>query len=654
MSKKSKLKASKKAAKLHKPVPPVNTMPWWRDDNRLYIILAILAITFISFSPSLNSDFVNWDDDRNFYENELITTLTADNFWSNTKKIFTTDVIGNYNPLSIWSFAVDKMVYGLDSPRGWHMTNILLHLLCVLLVWRLAIQLGLSKAGAVVLTLLFAIHPMRVESVAWVTERKDVLYGFFYLAALTQYIKYRDRKTTRRMLWIVALFVLALFSKIQAVILPLSMLCIDYLLDGKISIKGIWSKWYYFMMSLAFGILGIYMLSSQGSLEANDSLPHFQRIFIGSYSLVVYFIKLLIPYELSPLYPYPSAITWEYYASIIIVPILLYTLYRAYRQGIRPLVFGLCFFLVNIFFLLQILGAGQGFLADRFTYIAYIGLFYIIAWAADTVLDRYHDKKSVVMGGMGVYLALFAGMTYIQCKVWTNSDTLWSHVLKYYDKTTLPYGNRANYLRDQGQTMRALSDYNSAIALKEQNPQAYNSRGKLFFNLANTRDTLLLALSDYDRAIYHAPDNGEFYVNRGATYARLGDIDNAIKDIDQGIALKPNHAVGYLNRSVLHNQKGDMAKALADINTYLELRPFHADMWYEKGRAMRQVDQVRPSISAFSRAIQINNTKGLYYYERARTYASLGDIPKAKQDLATAIARGFTEIDPGFKREMGM
>jgi tetratricopeptide (TPR) repeat protein len=628
----------------------VSKQKWWMVDNRWKGILLMLAVTFAVYSPSLDNDFVNWDDDKNFYENEVITTLSGDNFWANTKEIFTTDVIGNYNPLSIWSFAIDKMIYGLDNPGGWHLTNILLHLLCVILVYRLALLLGLGKWGSLFTTLLFALHPMRVESVAWVTERKDVLYGVFYLGALTLYAKHREQLTTKVTLWIILLFVLSLLSKIQAVSLPLSMICIDYLATGRLRLKQWITKWPYFLLSLFFGILGIMVLGDQGSLEATASLPLWQRFFIGSYSFVVYLMKVVIPYELSPLYPYPATIGWQFYASMIIAPITIMALWWSYKQERRSIFFGLSFFIVNIVFLLQILGAGQGFLADRFTYIAYFGLFFTAGYA----VDKVSSKGTLVAVLAGIYIAVLAAINYKQNDVWQNSDTLWTHVLKYYDKTTLPYGNRANYLRDNGEVQRAIADYNQAIALKDNNPQAYNSRGKLYFNFAKGRDTLLLALNDYNKAIQYAPKDGEFYVNRGATYARLGDIDRAIQDMDTGIQLKPGHAVGYLNRSVMYNQKGDFANAVADIDRYLQLRPYNADMWYEKGRALRQLGKPQESISAFGRAIEIKGDKGIYYYERGRTRGYLSDKAGARADLQRAIEFGYTQIDPAFRADIGM
>jgi len=620
-------------------------------------IIAVI-VTFIVFTTAIKNDFVNWDDVRNFYENPLVQNISKDNFWKNTNEIFSSGVIGNYNPLTIWTFAIENRFIGLENPSRWHLHNIFLHLICVFLSYRIALLLGLSWRGAIFLALLFGIHPMRVESVAWVTERKDVLFGAFYLGALLQYVKYKHDQKTIRWLWMTSLFILSLFSKIQAVSLPLSMMAVDYFMDKKWEIKTVINKTPFFILSLIFGIVGVVMLKDFGSLaSAEDTINwnFFQRLFLGAFSFIIYLIKLIVPFRMSPLYPYPSSFPWYFYPSMLIAPIVIYTLYISYKKEYKALFFGLAFFIVNIIFLLQILGAGQGYLADRFTYIAYFGLFFVIAYYVEKYLISNPNHVTAVVGSLGVYLVFFAAMTFQQNKIWKNSATLWTHVLKYYQQTTLPYGNRANYYRDNKMYTEALADYNKTISMKDAQPQAYNSRARLFFDLAKGRDTLLLALADYNKAISYDSTDGEFLVNRGATYARLGDVEKAIENFNQGLKLKPDHAVGYLNRSIMYNATGKIDLAHEDITSYLKLNPYNADLWYEKGRALRLLERPKEAIQAYDEAIKLkSNNKGLFHYERSRTYAGLNMMNEAKADLQTAIQLGYTNIDPSYKQQLGM
>ena len=647
MSKKNKIqykepqvvKVSKTSATSAQKIAPTPSL------NLIYALWAVL-LTLACFISVKGHEFVNWDDDRNFYENPLILTLTSENFWGNVSKIFQQDVIGNYNPITIFTFALDKQMWGLENPGMWHLENLFLHLISVFLVYVIVRRLGLAWQGAFFVAILFGIHPMRVESVAWVTERKDVLFGVFYLWAMLKYIKYKETKSTLTLIGILILFMLSLLSKIQAVSLPLSMIAMDYLIDKKISFKQVVNKWPFFLLSIIIGIIGIKFLAAEGSLETNESTyPIWQRLFVGSFSFIIYLVKWIVPFRMSPLYPYPSSIPTWFYPTILIAPIYLYAIYRAYKSNYHNIVFGLVFFLVNIVFLLQVLGAGQGYLADRFTYIAYFGLFFISGYALDKIIAG-QVYKNIGIGCAIVISLIFSVMTYTQNGVWKNSDKLWSHVLKYYQKTTLPWGNRANYLRANGRWQEALIGYNTAIDLKE-DAQTFNSRARLYFEVAgNSKDTLMLALKDYNKAIQMKPGDGEFHINRGATYARLGDLEKAMQDINEGLKYKPDHATGYLNRFVLYLNAGKPKEALADITEYIKYIPYEANAWYERARMERTMLEMDKSFASFKRAIELDNANGLYYYERARTYFAMSKMTEAKADLNMAIQLGYTQVEP--------
>ena len=633
LKRQEKEKAALKKQKATAPIKNPEASKNWKS------IGVVLLSTFLCFSPSLQNQYVNWDDDRNFVENELVSELNDENFWANSVEIFKTDVIGGYNPITIWTFLVEQKLFDGD-PFYRHLNNILLHLICTLFVFWIGIRLKLGNTGAIILALLFGIHPMRVESVAWVTERKDVLFGAFYLIALYYYIKGKQTKLSPKYVAIIAVcFLISLFSKIQAVILPISMILVDYYLakEPKITIKSILTKVPYLLMSLIVGIIGIKMLQDQGSIE--QEYEGLDRIFIGSYSLSTYYVKSLIPFRLSPLYPYPAKLDWTFTVSILSFIVTAAALLWSYLKEKREIFFGLSFFMANVILLLQILGAGQGFLADRFTYIAYIGIFFIFAFYGNKLIE--HQKFGNI--AKGLFAVIFIGygfLTFQQNKVWKNSDTLWSHVLKHYNKTTLPWGNRANYYRDIGETKKALADYSQVIKLKPDKPEPYNSRARLYFNF-NERDSLLKALENYNKAIELKPTDVEYIVNRGATYAKLGDFDNALASLTQAEQVNPNFQNIYLNRSVIYNRRYQFKEALADVTKYLQLKPQYPDMWYEKGRLHNILKQNQQAVDACNRAINMNNRNGLYYFERAKGYYFLGNITQAKADLQLSTNLGY-------------
>lgn len=610
--------------------------------NNTPLIIALL-ISLLVFLPSLQNAFVNWDDDVNVLENKNITSLDKEHL----KAIFTDDVIGNYNPLPILTFAIEHSLVGFE-PKLYHVNNLILHLLCIFFAFLFVRQLGLSPWAAGLVALLFGIHPMRVESVAWVTERKDVLFGMFYLWALWLYARWVKGERTEKSLyfWIFPLFILSLFSKIQAVSLPLSMLAVDYLLKRPLKFNLIVEKIPHFLLSAFFGLLGVYMLSINKSLEDVTHYTIIDRLAIGGYTFFIYMVKWVFPYVMSPLYAYLDKLNWKIYAGVLPTLGLLGLTWWLFKKNMREYTFAMLFFIFNVMFMLQILGAGQGFLADRFTYIPYLGLFYGTGFFYDWIKDN-PQYKSIVNGFLVVYLLVFAVMTINQISIWKNGETLWTHVMKTETKTPLPYSNRAMYYRNLKMYDKALVDFEKALSIK---PQAttYNSMGKLFFDSGNTAK----ALVHYDKAIEMKNDEAEFYINRGAAYASVGKYDQALKDLNAGVAKDPNNLNGYLNRSLLHFTTGQYQLAINDHNEYLKRNPARYEMYYERGVCKAALKQYAEAIEDFNTALN-SEKRDLFYLERGKSYFMLGKVAEAQQDIRTAMQMGL-DVPVGIRNQVGI
>lgn len=596
-----------------------------------------MAVTFLAFVLTLSHDFVNWDDDYNLANNNNTALLN----WDNIVNIFSEPVIGNYNPLPILTFAIERKFFGLD-PAIYHVNNLLLHLACVFFVYRIFRSLNLSNLAAGIGALLFGIHPMRVESVAWVTERKDVLFGVFFLSALWYYIQYvrSETRTKKYFYYALILFVFSLFAKIQAVSLPLAMLLVDYYFKRPLKLNLVIEKWLFFLMSLIIGLVGIYFLRDQGSINDTTTYTLLERILIGGYSLGVYLIKFVFPYVMSPLYPYPAEIPWQVYLGPIAFVAILSFAYIGFKKEWRPYVFGVLFFLFNVMFVLQVVGAGQGFLADRFTYIPYLGLMFIVAYAVDHLMKRNVQTGKYALYGVSGLLLIYLVMTFNQTRIWKDSDALWTHVLKHENKTPLPYRNRANFRRDQGRIEEALADYNAAIALKPDGA-LYNSRAKLYFNLKKYPE----AMENYNLAIALDSLQGEYYVNRGAVFALTNQLERSLADFNRGLTLSPDHANGYKNRSLVYQTFGQYDKALEDVATYLRMHPEDADLWYESGRLKNALNNGAAALPDLDRAIQLNNKQGLYHYEKLKSYLLMGQKAKAQQ-MVPVVQQFGIQIEP--------
>ena len=640
-----------KPKKKHQAIKKKNTSSknYYSSKRIPFPLLIALAVTIIAFIPSLFNDFVTWDDDVNILKNPNLQVFD----WRSIKGIFTDTVIGNYNPLAILSLAIEKAIFGLNATVI-HIDNLLLHLVCVCFTYKIGIKLHLSPIAAGLIALLFGIHPMRVESVAWVTERKDVLYGAFYFAAIYTYLLYtQSDKKQKGYFWAtIGLFALALLSKIQAVSLPLSLLTIDYFLKRKLNFKLILEKAPYFLMSLAIGILGILFLSTEGSLEQVTDYSLWERLLVGGYTYLVYLAKFIFPYKMSPLYPYPSVIGWHFYVGTALLLPLFAGLFYAFKQQKSALLFGFAFFTFNILFMLQILGAGQAFLADRFTYVPYFGLFFIIGFYYQEFIQQKPKIKRGLTIGLGTYLLVFAVMTWQQNKIWKNGETLWTHVLKYYNKIDTPYSNRAQYYRDQGNINEALADYNKAIEVKPKKGSTYNSRGKTYFDLGgaqNDRTLVQKAIEDYTKGIELEPELGELYANRGAALGYLGKTQQALADLNKAIELEPNKQGGYANRSLLYMQNSNYELAIKDHTVYLNLNPYDAEVWYERGLAKSRLNQHQEAISDYNRALELEDNRGIFYMQRSQAYKGLNNKAQAIKDIQKAQKFGAKVPDSYWK-----
>lgn len=666
-------------------------------------ILAVLTLTFFAFLPTFQSEFVNWDDDINITKNRFIHDWTFDNI----RHIFSSTVIGNYNPLSILSFAIERAIFGVENlSLVVHTNNLLLHLINVFLVWRIVGEMGFTKWSAFGVALLFGIHPMRVESVAWATERKDVLFSAFYFAALLQYIKYLKSNNygflNRYLLAAFGLFILALFSKVQAVSLPLSMLALDYYFRRPLNFKLILEKTHFFIGSLIYGSATIMTLKNANTIADDQTLyTFFERIIIGFHSYAVYVGKFIFPWVMSPLYPYPATIPATFYLTALLFVASVVGIFWAYRRGMTLLVFGWVFFFVNFIFLAQIVGAGQGFLADRFTYVPYFGFFILLAAytegslfstvkdytfkinGIETVTDATLDIKNIVRHapsstvkyGFMALCVVFFYMTFQQTKVWQNGDTLWSKALEYDDSAATAWQNRGLYFREAKDFKRALGNLDTAIIIRPKSAECHNSRGKTYIDLNNPVE----ALADFTVAVREKPSLAEAWANRGNAYGQLGKLDSALVDITEALRLdstlasaylgrgnvygilgrfeesvrdltkaldiEPNNVDVLLNRSITFRDMKQLDKALIDNMSYLALKKDNPGMWLNNGLLKSGLGKYAEALPDFDEAIRLNGLEGGFYLERARCYQKLGNLAAMRADVQTAKGRGVQNIE---------
>lgn len=635
-SKKTKAVSAKKGSK---PAPN-------KKDKKLiaYILIAIVAVTAITFSNSISNDFVkNWDDKGYIMDNPYVQNFTKESI----KPIFTSFYNANYHPLTTLSYAIELKLFGFNA-KPFHVNNLIIHILNALLVfWLIIVITGRYEASAIV-SLLFAIHPMHVESVSWISERKDVLYAFFYISALISYIFYVKEKKTKYIFFTFILFLLSLLSKSAAVSFPVMLVLFDYYYNRPIDRKNIIEKTPFFILSIVFGVAAIL---SQRTLGAIQDLTHafsiFDRIFLVSYGVLFYIIKLFIPINLSAVHAYPfkmeGILPMEYYFAPLALGLIIFLIYKAgkYRKDV---VFGTLFFLISIALVIQIIPVGKALTAERYSYIPYIGLFFIIGrFYTETADGGYAGAQKIKNLFLIVLLGLtafFCASTWNRNKVWKDGMSLFEDVIEKNPMIDYAYVNRAHAKSDLGDHKGALADYDKAISINPRFAESWNNRGNEKYMLGDKK----AALEDYNQAIIVDPKYSLGYFNRAIDRAELNDFQGAISDYQSAIKYKPDYPDAYYNLGNLKIKLQDFKGAISDYAQALKYRPQFAQAYHNIGVAYYSLADYQNAVLNFSEAIRLNSGYIEAYINRAASYLGLKKTDMACEDWKRAAGMGANNV----------
>jgi protein O-mannosyl-transferase len=654
-----------------------------KKDRRfpLYCLL-IASVTFIAFLPSLRNGFVNWDDDRYITLNPDVHGVNA----RHVAKVFSSTYLNHYLPVTMLSFMGEYSLFKAD-PAVYHFTNLLLHIVNALLLFGLIFALSGDYSVSLLTALLFAIHPLQVESVAWIAERKGVLSATFYFPSLLSYVRYK--KSGHRAYFITCLlsFVLSLLSKSMAVSLPFVLLLTDYLMGRKIDKKNLLEKTPFFILSAIF--LCIAYFSKQDSMNQGPHYSAVQCVLSPAYNICFYLVKTIFPVNLCALYgpgEHDPGLTMKMILSAIVLCGMAVVVYRS-RRSSRIVVFSALFYLFTLLPVLQIVSSGGWTnVADRYTYIPLIGVYFLISTGCSLLLKKtfvnYKVARTGTAFGCVAGVVFLSCMTYSRCGVWHDGFTLWNDVLKTAP-SSVAYTNRGFAYASEHNYTRAIEDYNQAIDLNSTYAPIYNNRGNAYGALGDNA----LAIKDYDQAIAIDPRYAQAYGNRGIAYKTLGDFDRAVEDFSQATRLAPKFAMAYNNlgaaycykgemdlsisaysraisldpesgeaasafygRGLALCFKGDLKHAVEDYDRAIKLKPDYAEAFNNRGVALKDMGDLHAAIESFNHAIGFNSRYAQAYYGRGLALKATGDNARAVEDFKVACAFGLRsacEMDLG-------
>jgi protein O-mannosyl-transferase len=527
-------------------------------------IASVLLITALVYSRALFNGLTDFDDNEFILNNPLIRDTSLDGVIS----LFTSVFSGKYQPFVNLSFLLEHKFFGFN-PVVYHLTNVLLHLASTWVVYRLGQKLSGQQITAIVVAALFALHPMHVEDVAWASERKDVLYALFYLLSLLFYMKYTESDFgLKNYLLMLLFFVISLFSKTSAMTLPLILIAID-IYKGRPLTKRAWlEKFPVITFAVIFQSVVLFSHQVGGmSYHLPEGLNIVKRFFLMTTVPAFYIVKLFLPTGLSAMHYYPDKIAagvlpWMYYVSF---PFLIVVTWLAVRQSVfrKDMIFGISFFLITIIVMEQIIAVGPALTPERYTYIPYIGLFYIIGQLLSNV--QAPKIRKAFFSLFAVVLIIFSVQTWARIAVWKDSDSIFSDIINHNEGNRECYdiyGRRGNLRLNEGNYRDAVLDYNQSILFNRYNAEAHNNRATALFQLG----ALKPALADFNAAIQIDPGKHKPYDNRASLKASLGDFVGALVDYNYYLTMEPGDARAYTDRGMVHLSLSDTSGACKDWN----------------------------------------------------------------------------------------
>jgi protein O-mannosyl-transferase len=607
-----------------------------REHVRTILALSfIVVIAAITFYPSIRNGFV-WDDTGYILGNSLIKRLSLDNM----EKMLTTFFFSNYHPLVLITYAWEYFFFKLN-PLPYHVVNILLHLANCFLVFFFFKRLTSGKIVAFVVATLFAIHPLHVESVAWVSSRKDLLYSLFYLSSLISYLTYLGQEQPRKYYWFALfLFSLSLLSKSMAVTLPFVLFLTDYYYRRKIDFTMIKEKLPFFFLAFVFGIFAIFSQQKSISSEITHSSYSFLKfLFVGTHGLLFYVFKTFVPVNLSAFYPYPDGLPLSFLISPIIV-VSFFACFIYFRKRISSkIVFGIAFYVVTLSPVLQFLPVGVATAADRYTYIPLLGIFYIIGEAFAWLEKNIRTVKLRIAGTLCFFLAiaLLAAASNDRCKIWQNNITLWTDVIHKYPRCAIAYGNRGadNVLKDRN---KALSDTLAAISLAPPDAGLYSNLCIIYYVDKDQPK----ALEYCRKAIDLEPRNALNYKVLGDAHLTFGDRALAIESYQKALSINPSFGPAHARICSFYLSEKRYEDAYQPCKTAMTFDPDNEDLYMTFGNVYLQNKQYENAFRFYLGAIVINPRQAEAHNNVAFLYYLIKDYTSSLRHLNLARSSGYS------------
>jgi len=618
------------------------------------ICLGLILMTVSVYWRVRGFEFVNYDDAIYILNNShVLSGLTGGNvLWA-----FKSGYASNWHPLTWLSHMLDYQFYGLKA-GGHHFTNVLFHTANTLLLFGLLRRMTGKEWRSAVVAALFALHPMHVESVAWVAERKDVLSVFFGLLALWVYARYAEQSKVQSPRskvsygWSLFFFLLGLLSKPMLVTLPLLMLLLDYwplqrnskfkiqnskLETGERSVSMGWlivEKIPFFVLTIASSIVTFIAQRADGAVVSGGLLPVGERAAGAVVAYVRYLAKLLWPGDLVVFYPYLKQLEWWQVAGagLLLAGITAAALGAA---GRRPyLIVGWLWFLISLVPVIGLVQVGGQSMADRYSYLPSIGLFMGLVWGAADITTDWGHRSFILGGATAALLATLGWMSWIQVQYWHDSFSLWTHCLAAGSESVVVHRNYGIALDGAGKTREAIEQYEAALRLDPSTHVVDLYYGEALLKTGRERE----ATNYFASALADNPASDQAHKDMGLALLVLGNVDGAVAELAEAVRLNASNAAAHTGLGSALSAQGKSDEALKCFNDALEIDPKFAAAYCSRGQEYLNRGSIPEAVSSLEQAVQADPKYVAAHILLGQVYSIQHEPGKAILEYRTALS----------------
>jgi len=596
----------------------------------ILLLISVLAV----YSPVRHFDFVNYDDPDYVTDNTHVRSgLTASGIaWA-----FTSSYAANWIPLTWISHMADVSALGLDSGQH-HLTSVVLHALSTLLLFAALRRMTGTRWRSAFVALLFALHPLHVQSVAWIAERKDTLSTAFWMLALFLYARFAERPHARRYASVMVAYCAALLAKPMAVTFPFVLVLLDLwpLRRFPSLIQSVRDKVPMLVLSAAVSVVTFVVQRSGGAVMSVESVPLGLRTANAFVSYLAYLGQMIRPAKLAVFYPYPAEIpAWEAMGAVAIVIGVSVLVWRARRYPY--LATGWFWYLGTLLPVIGFLQVGEQARADRYTYVPLIGIAVLVAWGAADLMRTW--LRPVVAGLAAAVCVAFALATSIELKHWENTETLMTRAIEVTSGNYVAHDNLGEALRRKRRTNEAIIHFREAVRIRPQSVEGHNNLGDALIALGSVEE----GAAELRKALLLNPDFPESHVNLGTALNKLGRPADAVAEYRKAVELRPDGVVALTGLGAALVSAGQTDQGLGYLREAIRLRPEYADAHYGMGIALAGMQRVGEAAAEFAEAARIDPGDAEAHYNLGTAMGAQGRMPEAVEQFRIAL-----QLRPGY------